>query len=85
MNRVDSLMHELASRHGNHDARFLDAVRPLVATILDAGTPEQARVPLLELLAETFERDVQVRRDCAAARAAWAEFIEVLKRLIRGN
>ena len=44
-----------------------------------------ARVPLLEMLAETFERDVQVRRDCAAAQAAWAELFETLKRLIRGD
>ncbi|MCB9879326.1 MAG: hypothetical protein H6835_17160 [Planctomycetes bacterium] len=85
MNRVDNLIRELASRHRNHDPRFLEAVRPMVASILDDRTPEHARVPLLEMLAETFERDVQVRRDCAAAQAAWAELFETLKRLIRGD
>jgi len=82
MDRVDSLLQELSSRHRNHDARFLAAVRPLVVTILDGATPVHARVSLLELLAETFERDVQVRRDCAAAQAAWASWFESLKRLL---
>ena len=84
MSRADNLIRELSIRHGNTDARFLTAVRPLVARILDDGTPEAARVPLLEMLAETFERDVRTRRDCASARAAWARFCERLQQLLRG-
>ena len=84
MDRVDSLIHELSHRHRNLDERFLTAVRPMVARILDVATPEHARVPLLEMLAETFERDVQIRRDIAAARAAWDEFFARLRRLLRG-
>lgn len=80
MERIDSLLQELSSRHRNHDARFLAAVRPVVASILDTGTPEHARVALLELLAETFERDVQVRRDCAAAQAGIAAWFAALRR-----
>lgn len=82
MERVDSLLQELASRHRNDDPRFLAAVRPMVVTILDPATPEQARVPLLELLAETFERDVQVRRDLGRARASWDGFFASLRKLL---
>jgi hypothetical protein len=41
-------------------------------------------VTLLELLAETFERDLQVRQDIARAQAAWAEFFAILKAMLRG-
>jgi hypothetical protein len=82
MDRVDSLLLELSSRHRNHDPRFLEAVRPMLASILDAGTPPSARVALLELLAETFERDRQVRIDCANAKAAWQELVAALQRML---
>lgn len=82
MERVDSLLSELSSRHHNQDPRFLAAVRPMVVTILDPATPEQARVPLLELLAETFERDVQVRRDLDKALAGWNRFFAALRKLL---
>lgn len=84
MTRVDSLLLELQSRHRNHDPRFLAAVRPMVERILDPTMPEASRVPLLELLAETFERDVQVRKDMATARAGWAAFFAKLKALLQG-
>jgi hypothetical protein len=82
MSRVDALLLELSSRHRNDDPRFLAAVRPMVERILDPGTPEHARVPLLEMLAVTFERDVQVRRDIEKARTNWAEFFANLKKLM---
>lgn len=84
MDRADTLIAELASRHQNQDPRFLAAVRPMVVNILDAHTPEDARIPLLELLAETFERDVANRKNCEAARIAWAQWFEHLKRLLGG-
>jgi hypothetical protein len=82
MERVDSLLSELSQRHHNQDPRFLAAVRPMVVTILDPATPEHARVPLLELLAETFERDVQVRRDLGKALAGWNRFFAALRKLL---
>lgn len=82
MERVDSLLSELSQRHQNQDPRFLLAVRPMVAAILDPATPEQARVPLLELLAETFERDVQVRRDLDKALEGWNRFFASLRKLL---
>ena len=83
MDRIDSLLQELSSRHRNDDSRFLAAVRPMVAGILDPATPEDRRVPLLELLAETFERDVQVRRDTGRALAAWQQWFSSIQRLLR--
>ncbi|MFT7535974.1 MAG: hypothetical protein ACI85K_001927 [Hyphomicrobiaceae bacterium] len=84
MDRVDNLIAELASRHGNSSPRFLAAVRPVAVKILDDKTPDGARVPLLELLAETFERDVESRTNCAAAMVACAAWVDAMKRLLRG-
>ena len=83
MTRVEALLAELSARHRNQDPRFLTAVRPLVARVVDPGLPEAERVRLLELVAETFERDVQVRRDCLAAKDAWAGYIAALLPLLR--
>ena len=83
MERIDSLLSELSARHRNQDPRFLAAVRPMVAAILDVGTPVDCRVTLLERLAETFERDAQIRTDIAAARSAWSEFFAHIQRLLR--
>ncbi|MCU0862295.1 MAG: hypothetical protein MUC36_00760 [Planctomycetes bacterium] len=83
MERIDSLLDELSSRHRNHDPRFLAAVRPMAASILDPALTDGQRVSLLELLAETFERDGQVRRDCVRAQAAWQQFFVAIHRLLR--
>ena len=80
MSRVDALLSELAARHRQSDPRFLAAVRPLAEKILDPMLPVAARVPLLEMLAETFERDVGIRREGDAARAALREFTAALLR-----
>jgi hypothetical protein len=85
MTRVDAILAELSARHRNHDPRFLALVRPMVAQIVDPGMPEGERVRLLELVAETFERDVQVRRDCAAAKAAWGKLFATLQKLLGMN
>lgn len=82
MTRIDSLLFELQSRHRNQDPRFLAAVRPLVEKILDPTLPEPARIPLMEMLAETFERDVQVRTDLAKTREGLAAVFDHLKRLL---
>ncbi|MFT4512492.1 MAG: hypothetical protein ACI89X_000527 [Planctomycetota bacterium] len=84
MDRVDTLIGELVSRHSNSHPKFLAAVRPVVVKILDDKTPEEARVPLLEMLAETFERDVESRASCEAARVACADWVDAIKRLLRG-
>jgi hypothetical protein len=83
--RIEALLTELQARHGNRDPQFLAAVRPMVARILEPATPPAARVPLLELLAETFERDQQVRRDLAVAREQWQRFFAQLRDLLGGG
>jgi len=82
--RIDALLAELTARHGNDDPQFLAAVRPMVARILEPAIPSAARVPLLELLAETFERDLQVRRDLAVAREQWQRFFAHLRQMLGG-
>ena len=82
MTRVDTLMLELQARHKNSDPRFLTAVRPMVERILDPATPDAARVPLLEMLAETFERDVQIRAATAQSLAAWQTFFANLRKML---
>tara|TARA_R110002094_G_scaffold25005_15_gene37290 strand:+ start:2779 stop:3033 length:255 start_codon:yes stop_codon:yes gene_type:complete len=84
MDRVDTLIAELSSRHSNRNPRFLEAVRPIVVKIFDDRTPEESRVPLLEMLAETFARDVASRNSCEAAQHAWAAWIDAIKGLLRG-
>ena len=56
---------------------FVDAVR-LFADAL----PEPARIPLMELLAETFERDAAVRRDGARAQQGVRDWFADLRRLL---
>ena len=84
MDRVDTLIAELSSRYSNRNPRFLAAVRPIVVKILDDKTPEESRVPLLEMLAETFARDVASRNSGEAAQHAWAAWTDAIKRLLRG-
>ena len=82
MTRVESLLTELSQRHRNSDPRFLAAVRPIVERIVDPALSEDVRVPLLELLAETFERDVQVRLDLRRMRQAWDQMVVDLQKLL---
>ncbi len=78
--RVDSLIAELSSRHRNEDPRFLTAVRPIAERILALPLPDDRRCALLEMLAETFERDVAIRVNTAAAIEGWQRFLSDLQR-----
>lgn len=82
MTRVDALLQELSARHRHHDARFLSAVRPLVESMLDPAIAADRRVGLLELLAETFERDLAIRRDTALARQHLQQYLAQLRELL---
>lgn len=82
MSRVDALLRELQTRHRNDHPGFLAAVRPLAVAIFDERTPVHAREPLLERLAETFERDRRVRDDFAEAQVEWRRYIAELKRYL---
>ena len=82
MTRVDSILLELKSRHRNDDPAFLAAIRPIVVRIFDAGTPEHARIPLLEMLAETFERDRSNRENLKHAQDGIRRLFAELRRLL---
>lgn len=59
MERLGFLIAELASRRGTRDPPFSTAVQSVVIKVLDDKAPERARVPWLEMLAETFGRDAE--------------------------
>jgi hypothetical protein len=77
--RVDRVLDELQQRYGN-DERFVSRARPIVRRIFEPGMSEEQRTLALEMLAETCVRDVQIRDNCAAAKAAWAEFFAKMRR-----
>jgi hypothetical protein len=54
----------------------------MVERILDPTLSDAARVQLLELLAETFERDVQIREATAASLVALRAWVANMKRLL---
>lgn len=81
MTRTDALLAELAARHGNRQP-FLTAVRPMVERILAPGLEDTLRIHLLELLAETCERDTAIRVHSEAARAGFADLFERLKAMV---
>lgn len=82
MSRVDSLIAELRARHGNEEL-FFQRLRPLLEKILDPGTPEESRHSLLELAAETCERQQQVKTNGEAARVALQGYVENLNRTLK--
>ncbi len=84
MPRVERILNELRARYGN-DERFTERLRPMLKRIVDPSVSDESQVSLLELAAETCERDSQIKRDGEAARAAWDEYIQILLRLVRGG
>lgn len=60
--RVDSLLEELAEWHRN-EPEFVAQLRPMIARIFDSGTPEEFRPRLLEMVAETCDRQVAIKRN----------------------
>ena len=82
MTRTDALITELSRRHDNAHPEFLAAVRPLVDRILEPGISDSARIELMEMLAETFERDVAIRRDLQRAQQGFDAFFAELRRIL---
>lgn len=80
--RIDSLLAELESRYPNTNG-FVASLRPVANKILDRRTPEELRPTLLEMLAETCDRHVQIQRNSAGALSAWSAFAEELQRLLQ--
>ena len=80
--RVESLLAELQARHGN-SAEFFAQLRPAIERILDDGTPAEARPHLLELVAETCERDLEIRAGSERLRAALRAMFDDLADRVR--
>ncbi len=78
--RSDRLLSELKQRYGL-SKRFVDKVRPVVGQILDLEIPEGKRTELLELLAESCQRDSLIRKSTAEATLGWQRFMAELERL----
>ena len=84
MTRVDRILAELRARHDNDD-RFAERLRPMLERIVDPAVSEACQVGLLELVAETCERNTQIRTDGKAALVAWGEYVQSLIKLLRGE
>ncbi|MCC6672557.1 MAG: hypothetical protein IT458_15945 [Planctomycetes bacterium] len=80
--RVSSILAELGARHGS-DQAFLESLRPTVAKIVDPTLPDEVRVHLMELLADTCERERLIRQNTEQVQAHWQEFFSRLANLIR--
>lgn len=80
--RVDSLLAELQARHSTQP-EFMDQLRPLVERILADATPEDSRPRLLELVAETCERQTMIEKNSEAMRAAFDEMFRLMRLMIQ--
>ncbi len=84
MTRVDRILTELRARHGS-DECFEARLRPMLERIVDPAMSEECQVGLLEIVAETCERNTQIRRDGKAALEAWDSYVKSLLRLLSGD
>ncbi len=82
--RADALIDELAARHGNAP-EFLEQIRPMVVRILHPDTPDASRPQLLELVAETCERQLTIKRNGEELRAAFDQLFDSIRALVRKN
>lgn len=79
--RVDGLLAELQARHKTQP-EFMEQLRPLLERILDDDTPEDCRPRLLELVAETCERQTRIAQATEALRAAFEEMFELMRLMV---
>jgi len=75
--RVDHLLEELTSRYDLQD-RFLKQVRPMVEKMFADDITEERRTVLLEVLAQTCQNDLMIRRRFAALEVALKELVSTI-------
>lgn len=75
--RVDHLLEELTSRYDLQD-RFLKQVRPMVEKIFSDDITEERRTVLLEVLAQTCQNDLMIRKRFAALEVALKELVSTI-------
>jgi len=79
-NRPDRILDELTARYDLQE-RFLEKLRPMVEKIFSEDIRDSDRTMLLEMLAETCERDRQLREGSEALRQAFVQLIATLRAL----
>lgn len=77
---VDHLIAELTARY-DLSAEFVKRLRPMVVTILSDEIAEERRIPLLEEVAATCQREQTTRRDLQELRVALTDLMYGLARL----
>lgn len=78
--RTTRILAELTERY-DLQADFVQKVRPMVDTIFSDDIKDEDRTALLEVLAETCERDLRMRKGSAALREALTGLVDTLKEL----
>ena len=80
--RVEGLLAELQARHKT-EPEFMERLRPELERILSDDTSEDSRIRLLELVAETCERQTQIARSCNALLEVFDGMFEQLRSMIQ--
>ena len=80
--RVEGLLAELQTRHKT-EPEFMEKLRPELERILSDDTSEDSRIRLLELVAETCERQTQIARSCNALLEVFDGMFEQLRSMIQ--
>lgn len=75
--RVEHLLEELTSRYDLQD-RFVKQVRPMVEKIFSDDVTEERRTVLLEVLAQTCQNDLLIRRRFAALEVALKDLVSTI-------
>lgn len=75
--RIDHLLEELTSRYELQD-RFVKQVRPMVEKIFSDDVTEERRTVLLEVLAQTCQNDLLIRRRFAALEIALKDLVSTI-------
>ncbi|MEZ5987558.1 MAG: hypothetical protein R3F30_00225 [Planctomycetota bacterium] len=80
--RTEKLLAELAGRYDLR-SRFVAKLRPIARQILHGKLDEERRIQLLELLAETCDRDLRIRREANKAQEAVEQFFDRLRQMLQ--
>ncbi len=81
ISRSEKILAELRERYGLEE-RFVKQLGPILEVILSDSFSDDARLPLLEELAATCQRDQMIRQSMASAREGVQELFDRLKQMI---
>ena len=81
VSRSEKILSELGVRYGLED-RFVQQLLPILEVILSDSFSDEERLPLLEELALTCQRDQMIRQSMASAREGVQELFDRLKQMM---